>query len=54
LLEFEGKLLRPFLTFAMNDDATKLLAAEGGSWMHEYAVGAAEQVCEESVGEDSV
>lgn len=51
LLEFEGKLLRPFLTFAMDDGATKLLAAEGGSWMHEYAVGAAEQVCEEGAGE---
>ena len=53
LLEFEGKQLRPFLAFALNDDATKLLGAEGGSWMHEYAVGAAEQVCEESVGEES-
>lgn len=54
LLEFEGKLLRPVVTFAMDDAGSKLLAAEGGSWMHEYAVGAAEQVCEEGVGEDSV
>jgi hypothetical protein len=41
-LELEGQPLVPVLTFAMNEERTLLLGNPGGSWMHEYALGAAE------------
>ncbi|HWN94363.1 MAG TPA: hypothetical protein VNT99_04975 [Methylomirabilota bacterium] len=33
----DGGELRPYLTFADNDERTRLVATEGGSYMHELA-----------------
>ena len=38
---------RPFLTFALDEDATTLLATEHCTGMHEYAVGCAEDAFED-------
>jgi len=34
----------PFLTFASERNGTDLIAAEGGSWMHEYVFGTVDEV----------
>ena len=36
--------VRPVLTFATDACGTHLVGAEGGSWMHEYAIGLVEQI----------
>ena len=44
VMEVDGKELLPFLTFAKDDTREKLITAEGGSWMHEYAVGLGDEI----------
>lgn len=46
VLEYEGKPFVPAVAFAQDEERTHLLASPGGSWMHEYALGIAESVCE--------
>lgn len=44
VMELEGKAVVPVLTFAKEQNGMELIAAEGGSWMHEYVCGAVDDV----------
>ncbi len=44
VMELEGSAVVPVLTFAKERDGEELIAAEGGSWMHEYVFGAVDDV----------
>lgn len=44
VMDVDGKELIPFLTFAKDDSREQLIAADGGSWMHEYAVGLGDEL----------
>ena len=46
-MRFDGKPLVPVLTFADDNKRTKLIAAPGGSWMHEYAASVTDEVFDE-------
>ena len=48
-MELEGCAVVSVLTFAKERDGEELIAAEGGSWMHEYVFGAVDDVL---AGED--
>jgi len=47
VMELEGKPVSPVLTFAADEEGTELVSAEGGSWMHEYAISAVYQLLHE-------
>ena len=47
VMELDGKPLLPFLTFADEREPKQLLAAEGGSWMHEICGGVVEEMFED-------
>jgi hypothetical protein len=40
------KKIRPFVAFAMDESASKLLVDESGSYMHEYAYGILDELFE--------
>jgi hypothetical protein len=44
-MKHEGFPLVPILTFAVDEKRENLVGVEGGSWMHEYAIGVAETIC---------
>lgn len=44
VMEFDGQPVVPILTFAKARGGSDLVAAEGGSWMHEYAFSAVDEV----------
>ena len=47
VMELGGAPVFPVLTFAAEENNTELIAPEGASWMHEYAMGMVEQIIEE-------
>lgn len=44
VMELDGQPVVPFLAFANERGGNDLLAAEGGSWMHEYVFGAVDEI----------
>lgn len=44
VMELDGQPVVPVLTFAKEPNGDSLIAAEGGSWMHEYVFGAVDDV----------
>ncbi len=44
----DGEPLRPFITFADDRKGGRLIAVEGGSWMHEICSGIVEQMFEKN------
>ena len=44
----DGELLRPFVTFADDRKGERLLAVEGGSWLHEICSGIVEKMFEDN------
>ncbi|HVU15606.1 MAG TPA: hypothetical protein VHD32_01680 [Candidatus Didemnitutus sp.] len=49
VMQLDGEWVTPVLTFAADEKGDRLIGADGGSWMHEYAFGAAEQLFAKSV-----
>lgn len=43
-MDLDGEPVLPFLGFAVERNGEELIAAEGGSWMHEYAFGVVDDV----------
>jgi len=43
-MDLDGQLVLPFLAFATERNGDEILAAEGGSWMHEYVFGVVDAV----------
>jgi hypothetical protein len=46
-MDLEGNQVRPFLTFAKDEEGEQLIAAEGGSWMHEISGGIVTKILED-------
>lgn len=44
VMNLEGRPLTPFLTFAEDSERTRLVARDGGSFMHEYVHGIVDDV----------
>ncbi|MBD2189442.1 hypothetical protein [Pseudanabaena mucicola] len=44
IMELDGKPVVPFLAFAKEQSSDELVAAEGGSWMHEYVFGLVDEI----------
>lgn len=44
VMELEGRGVVPVLTFAKERNGEELIAAKGGTWMHEYVCGAVDDV----------
>jgi hypothetical protein len=39
VIELDGRQVRPVLAFSEDEECTRLVTVQGGSWMHEYAFG---------------
>src|SRR5687768_17252881 len=50
VMELDGQPVLPVLTFAADEESTQLIH-EGGSWMHEYAIGTVEEIVEQHLSE---
>ena len=53
LMELEGSPVVPFLAFANERNGDELVAAVGGSWMHEYVFGTVDEVFEQGDDDES-
>ena len=53
-MEVDSKLLKPFLAFSLDDDNKNIVAAEDGSWMHEYVMGFADEIIMDEIDNDIV
>ncbi len=47
VMERDGEVLLPVLTFAKERHGAELVAAEGSSWMHEYVFGTVDELFEQ-------
>lgn len=52
VMDLDGDEVVPVLTFANERNGEDLVAAKGGSWMHEYVFGTVEEIFEGEEEED--
>lgn len=50
IMELDSKPVVPFLAFAKEYNSDELVAAEGGSWMHEYVFGMVDEMFSPEAG----
>ena len=53
IMELDGQPVVPFLTFQTDRDGDELITANGGSWMHEYACSAVDEMFSEENEDDA-